>query len=139
MSVLRHIAFLLFAPVFSSAFAAPPGPTYKPGTTKKFYLRADQIAPVALGLGGCLATDRIVIDGARVGYMFREKPVNPQDSGWRFFAGDESPGYMADNEHHGVYDVNTIVNYDPDVLPHLGAPVGSQFERDRQGQFRPAR
>lgn len=104
---------------------------------KKLRLRAEEIAPIALGHGGCLATDRIVVDGSPVGYMMREKPINDHDSGWRFFAGDESQQYMANNAHHGVYDVNTIVNYDPDVLPFLRSEFGSEFERDEQGQFQP--
>lgn len=29
----------------------------------------------------------------------------------------------------GIYDVNTIANYDPEVVPLLEAPVGSSFER----------
>lgn len=103
--------------------------------TKKYGLSADQIAPIIPGMGGCLATDRIVVDGARVGYMYRTSPINDQDSGWCFFAGDEDEVYMAKNENHGVYEVNTIVNYDPDILPFIDAEVGSRFERDSSGDF----
>ena len=102
---------------------------------KRFKLKRHEIAPVALGRGGCLSTDRIVVDGKPVGYMYREAPHNELDSGWRFFAGDEDPSYMANNLRHGVYDVNTIVNYDPDILPFLDAVVGSRFERAK-GSFR---
>jgi len=35
----------------------------------------------------------------------------------------------------GLHDVNTIANYDPDVIPLLDAPPGSAFERDDDGQF----
>lgn len=104
-------------------------------TNKIFFLSADQIAPVALGLGGCLATDRIVVDGAPVGYMVRERSIAPEDSGWRFFAGDESDAYMAINDHHDVYDVNTIINYDPAILPYIDAEVGSAFDRDDDDTF----
>jgi len=104
--------------------------------SKPFKLSKDQIAPVALGIGGCLATDRIVIDGCKVGYMYREAPCNDMDSGWRFFAGDEDASYMADAAHHGVYDVNTIANYDPDIVPFLHAGVGSRFDRTADGSFR---
>ena len=108
-------------------------------TGKTFKLKAHEIAPVALGRGGCLATDRIVVDGERVRYMYREAPTRAEDSGWRFFAGDEDPEYMANNEHHGVYDVNTLVNYDPDILPFLDAAYGSRFERNEAGEFRQLR
>jgi hypothetical protein len=102
---------------------------------KKFRLSSAQIAPIVLGLGGCLATDRILVDGAPVGYMYREQPSNPQDSGWRFFAGDEDNAYMQNNANYGVYDVNTIVNYCPDILPFVNADVGSAFERDGNNRF----
>ncbi|WP_066584218.1 DUF2185 domain-containing protein [Sphingomonas pruni] len=102
---------------------------------KIFKLKREQIAPIALGRGGCLSTDRIVVDGEPVGYMYREAPNNELDSGWRFFAGDEDASYMANSQRHGVYDVNTIVNYDPDILPFLDAAVGSRYERAK-GTFR---
>lgn len=105
-------------------------PNAVPDGGKIFKLKPEEIAPIALGLGGCLATDRIVVDGCMVGYMHRERPINPQDSGWRFFSGDESPEYMAENSNHGVYDVNTILNYDPAILPFIDAEIGSKYERD---------
>ena len=103
---------------------------------KKFKLTKDEIIPLAVGIGGCVATDRIVVDGSKVGYMYREPPINRMDSGWRFFAGDEDASYMADRTRHGVYDVNTIANYDPDIVPSLLAEVGSKFERIPGASFR---
>ncbi|MGH8075841.1 MAG: DUF2185 domain-containing protein [Lysobacter sp.] len=104
---------------------------------KKFQLAADQIKPVAMGYGSCLATDRITVDGSTVGYCYREDPDTPEDSGWRFFAGDESQEYTDDPDNLALYDVNTIANYDPDIAGLLEAPVGSTFERDGSGQFVP--
>ncbi len=104
-------------------------------TSKIFKLSADEIAPIALGRGGCLATDRIVVDGCPVGYMYREETNRPKDSGWRFFAGDEDAEYMKDLSLHGVYDVNTIVNYDPSILEYLDMAVGSRLERIEDGTF----
>lgn len=80
-----------------------------------------------------MATDRITVDGAPVGYMYRENAVREEDSGWRFFAGEEDEHYMANLQRHDVYDINTIVNYDPDILPHLDADEGNRFERDAHG------
>jgi hypothetical protein len=43
---------------------------------------------------------------------------------------------MNDADNHAVYDVNTIANYDPDIIPFLDAPTGSAFERqDESGTF----
>ncbi len=103
---------------------------------KIFKLKPEQIAPVALDRGGCIATDRITVDGALVGWMYRESSTSEEDSGWRFFAGDEDEAYMNDLQRHDVYNVNTIVNYDPDILPFLDAEVGSRFERDGAGTLR---
>ncbi len=100
---------------------------------KKFRLSPEQIQPLAADAGGCLASGRIKVDGRPVGYMYRQAPINPEDSGWRFLAGDEDNAYMANNANHGVCDVNTIVNYCPAILPFIDAAVGSGFERDDDG------
>lgn len=103
---------------------------------KTFALSADQIKPLAMGLGGCIATDTIAVRGHKVGYMSREEPRNRQDSGWAFSAGTESQAYMDDSRNLAVYDVNTIANVDPDIIPFLGAPYGSEFKRqDAYGGF----
>ncbi len=105
---------------------------------KQFALRADQIKPLAEGRGGCFATDMITVEGRKVGYMYREKPDNDTDSGWRFMAGNESEDYMNNPDNHSIYDVNTIANYDPDIIPLLDKPAGSAFERDAgSGKFVP--
>lgn len=62
--------------------------------------------------------------------MYREAPDHDVDSGWRFVAGVESDAHMGDADNHGIYDVNTIAKYDPDIIPFLDAPEGSAFERD---------
>ncbi len=102
--------------------------------TKKFALNADQIRPLATGRGGCFATDAITVLGYKVGYMYREA-ASPgfSDSGWRFFAGNESPGYLQEPANIGIYDVNTIANYDAEIITLLDAPVGSAFERSDGG------
>jgi hypothetical protein len=41
----------------------------------------------------------------------------------------ESDEYMADSRNHTVFDVNTIANFDPSIIPLLDAPVGSVFEK----------
>ncbi len=97
---------------------------------KKFALNADQIKPLATGRGGCIATDRITVHGMPVGYMVREPTTRQHDSGWCFMAGDETQDYMDDPSHHGIYDVNTIANYSPDITSFLDAPPCSAFERD---------
>jgi hypothetical protein len=101
-------------------------------------LNVAQIRPLAEGYGSCFATDRITMKGKRVGFMYRQAPSSEADSGWRFLAGDESDTYVADPDNHGVYDVNIIANFDPDIVPFLDAPEHSAFERrDGSGPFEP--
>jgi hypothetical protein len=93
--------------------------------------------PLAVGKGSCLASDHITVDGKRVGFMYREIPDNPLDSGWRFFSGEETQEYADEPGHFELYDVNTIANYDPGVVAHLDAPSGSAFGRTDNGEFVP--
>jgi hypothetical protein len=104
-------------------------------TMKNFRLRPEEILPVAEGWGSCIASDRITVDGAKVGYCYREAPDDDVDSGWRFLAGDESEEYMDCATNLSVYDVNTIANYDPSIIPILPEPEPCAFERDHAGRL----
>jgi hypothetical protein len=104
------------------------------GMKKKFFLSGEQMKQlVPEGLGGCFITDRVTVDGLKIGYMYREVPDRPEDSGWRFFSGDESEDYINDPSHTGIYDLNTAANYDPDVVPYLDTRPPCAFEKVAEG------
>jgi len=109
-------------------------------STKKFRIAGSEIKPLAQGRGGCMATDMITVHGQRVGYMYRSAP-DPNspffevNSGWVFPSGKESQEYLDEPANMAIYDVNTIANYDPEIIPLLDAPLGSVFARDEQGRF----
>ena len=96
---------------------------------KQFRITAEHIRQLAPDKGACFATDRITVDGMPVGYMFREEPDKEPFSGWTFMAGDESQEYADDPNNWAIYDVNTVCNYDPAIIPYLDAPYGSAFGR----------
>lgn len=106
---------------------------------KKLKLKGEDIKPLLEldGPSGCIATDKITVEGFKIGYMYREKP-NPKypDSGWRFFQGEESDEYIKDVKNSGIYDLNTICNYDPSIIPLLKSPYGVCYYRDKMGTFR---
>lgn len=102
--------------------------------SKQYKLRREDIVRLVPHNGGCLATDRIVVDGCEVGYMYREETERDGDTGWRFFSGDESQEYIADLSHTGVYAVNTIANYDPAILSYLDTPAPCAFEKEADGR-----
>jgi hypothetical protein len=101
---------------------------------KQFRLSKEQIQPLAVGYGGCIATDMITVDGYPVRFMYREAPSNGLDSGWRFMSGYEDDASMDNSDNHAVYDVNTIANYDSSILPFLDAPEGSAFEKTPESE-----
>jgi hypothetical protein len=104
--------------------------------TKAFKLAKEQIKPLAQGHGSCFATDMITVEGDPVRFMYREEPDNEIDSGWRFMSGFESDEYLDNPDNLAVYDVNTIANYDPSIIPLLSSPIGSAFEKvEEGGQF----
>ena len=85
-------------------------------------------------MGGCIATDKITVDGLRVGFMYRETPDFETDSGWRFFSGTETQDYADDSNNLQVYEVNTIANYDKAIIPYLNLPIGSELEREENSE-----
>lgn len=85
---------------------------------------------------GCIASDMITKEGYKVGYMYRENVSNDvPDSGWRFLAGIEDPEYMDNSNNHHVFHLNTICNFDEDIIPYLKSPVGSSFIRIDSNNF----
>ncbi len=102
---------------------------------KKFSLPKEDIKDLVKDKGACFATDEITVKGRKVGYMYKEKPDNQTDSGWRFMAGDETEEYMDNAENMAIYDVNTIANYDQEIIPLLDSPIGSAFARDNSGKL----
>lgn len=84
---------------------------------------------------GCIASDKITKEGYKVGYMYREHPDECQpDSGWRFLVGNEDD-YMNDPDNHHVFDINTICNYDEDIIPYLKSKTGSVYIRVDNTKF----
>ena len=108
------------------------------GRNRDYHVKAEDVKsllPDWKGADGCIATNRITVEGYKVGYCYREKPDGDWDSGWRFTAGDESEEYMDDPNNAGIYKLNTICNDDPDIIPLLNTPTPCAFERDENGVF----
>ena len=62
--------------------------------------------------------------------MYREEPsMDMPDSGWRFMAGNEDDEYMNNSLNHHIFAINTICNYDPDIIPYLHSKIGSTYIR----------
>lgn len=97
---------------------------------KKFKLTSEEITQLIEPMGACMATDRITVDGFKIGFMYREEPYDEIDSGWRFFSGTENQEYIDNPDNTMIYDVNTIANYDKAIIPYLNLPIGTELERN---------
>ena len=89
-------------------------------------------------LGVCVATNKVMVDGMKVGFMYREEPGDDIDSGWRFFSGTEDEEYVDDPDNSGIYDVESVILHDNAVKQYIKSPIGSEFERvEGSDHFRP--
>ncbi len=85
---------------------------------------------------GCFVSDMITKEGYKVGYMYREIPDdNVPDSGWRFLAGNEDEQYTDNPDNLHIFAINTVCNYDPDIIPYLSAEYGNAFIRTSDDSF----
>lgn len=77
---------------------------------------------------GCKASDDIVVNGKKVGYMFREYPIDNYDSGWRFFSSKED--YLLNYNNCDTFKLNTICNYDQDIIKYIDSKYYSYYIRE---------
>ncbi|NEO88341.1 MAG: DUF2185 domain-containing protein [Spirulina sp. SIO3F2] len=102
---------------------------------KQYCKTSEEIIRILPDIGAALVTDRIAVDGERVGYMTRLDSHNQADSGWVFYAGDETQEYLDDSRNTSVMALNTIANFDFSILPFLMFPPGTQVERSKNGEL----
>lgn len=81
-------------------------------------------------LGYIIASHEVTKRGKQIGYLYREEPDNPNDSGWRVFSGEETQEYVDDAKNFSMYNASTIVQLDPLVLSVLAHAYPVSFERD---------
>jgi len=84
----------------------------------------------------CFVTNRVLRDGQRVGYLYREDPDEEKDSGWRLTANDESEEYMESSDNLAYVSLGAVLSKDDSFRHLLESPVGSAFVRDEaSGEF----
>lgn len=96
---------------------------------KNFKIKSDNIKKIIEIKGSCIASDKITVNGLKVGYMYRENPSNDLDTGWRFFEGNEDEEYTNNPDNFQIYELNTICNYDESIIPYLNSEIGSSYEK----------
>jgi hypothetical protein len=86
-------------------------------------------------LGYVIASKKITGENKKIAWMYREEPSDPQDSGWRFFSGEEDQEYANNPENFEIYDIHTILKIDDSIQEHLLSNYGSSFEKNNAGFF----
>ncbi|HHG83294.1 MAG TPA: DUF2185 domain-containing protein [Bacteroidetes bacterium] len=79
-------------------------------------------------LGFVIASKMVAEDRQKVGFLYREKPMDSNDSGWRIFSGTEDQDYIDNADNSALYPIQTILEVDPSVAELLNSPTGSAFE-----------
>lgn len=81
-------------------------------------------------IGGVMASKMVTEQHYPVLFVFREKRINPSDSGWRIFSGFESEEFSDDPENFGLYAPQTILEQDESLADLLlSGGIGSVYER----------
>ncbi len=81
-------------------------------------------------IGAIMASKLIVEKGYKPNFIFREKPFNENDSGWRVFSGFEDDEYSDNADNFDFYAPRTVLRIDDsiaEVLLYKG--IGSVWER----------
>jgi len=79
-----------------------------------------------------LLSKRCLEKNAVIRFLYREKPDNEEDSGWRMFTGLESEEYNNDPNNIRIVNIGFMLDKDPSLLVPLKEGTGSVFERENK-------
>lgn len=78
----------------------------------------------------CFVTRRVLYEGVRVGYLYREEPDSKDDSGWRIMAGDESDEYMDEPKNYAYVALGAVLREDDSFVDLLETPAPCAYSRN---------
>ena len=78
---------------------------------------------------------KVLDENWKVGYMYRSEPLNEQDSGWAFMAGNEDDEYNNDSKNIALVSIGKVSQLDPDILKYIDNPVGTNLIRISPTEF----
>lgn len=78
-------------------------------------------------LGYCFVSNLIIQQKQEIGYMYKEFPDDDDDSGWRFFSGNETEDYMNNPDNFAIYSVESIISIDERITQFINSDFGSEF------------
>ena len=78
---------------------------------------------------------KVLDENWKVGFMYRDEPLNEQDSGWSFMAGNEDDEYNSNSQNIAVVTIGEVSQIDPDILKYIDNPVGTTLIRISPTEF----
>lgn len=78
--------------------------------------------------GGCVVSKNIILRKGVLKWCVREKSLNNNDNGWRFFSDIDTDEYLRDANNMMICDFNTVANIEPAILAIYSLPVGTDIE-----------
>ncbi len=94
-----------------------------------FIVNENNIKDLVHGMGYSICSNKITVEGMKVGFMYREESLDDEDSGWRFLSGTEDQDYADNPDNSKIFGVNAIANHDPAIIPYLKMPEGTELGR----------
>lgn len=83
----------------------------------------------------CLASTSLLKGAGKLLWAWRDVPIKPQDSGWRFLSDVDTQITLLDNENTQIVNINQIANIEPMIAGIYFYPPGADFQfSDYQGK-----
>ena len=82
---------------------------------------------VEIEVGYIIASHDVMILGKPVRYFYREEPDSNDDSGWRFFSGEETQEYADEAGNFSMYNAKDIVHFQPNISRFLSYDYPVEF------------
>ena len=87
-------------------------------------------------IGYVIVSNEVMKEGKKIGYCYREEPEDDNDSGWRFFSGEETQEYADEPANFAMYNAISVVEVEPALIDVLDSDFPITFERDpTSGRF----
>ncbi len=121
---MRWLSFLLLASLFV-------GCNSKPESVAEAKLSVD---PSIANAGAIVCSH--VVAGEPILRAFRDKSMDPADSGWQFLC---DSGADENIENAQLWTVTQVTEHDPSLLTFINSPVGTTMSRpDATSEWRPS-
>lgn len=92
-------------------------------------LNPEELQDLILTPGYSVVSNHILDDGLPILFMYREDPVEKEDTGWRFLSGHEDQDYLDNPLNSRFIGLNTMANLDASIISHLKRRKGTELER----------